>query len=480
MYELPKGLKQGEPARLFPVIAETGKEQRATSILLAVVSAVPEFADELLRPLGQRITGRAKIDTFIEITFENDEGGKKRNRPDGLISISTSSKSWSCLVESKVGNSSLEQDQVERYLRLARDNGIDAVLTISNEFSAVPNHHPLKISGHLCRRVDLFHVSWYSILTTAILLHEQKKLSDKEQAFIIREFVRFFTHPSAGIAGFQSMPREWSMCVEKVQAGGGIARAEADIIVRAWHQEVRDLSLLLSRIISCDVSTKLSRAHVNSQDSREADDQKALIDKGHLIAEFSVPNTASAIQVVADLNTRSLRISMAVDAPRDKARNKTRITWMLRQLKDVSTEDVFLKPIFAGKQARSLFRLSDLRENPEAVEVGYENSDLKAFEIIIASNSARRFSGVRTFIEEIELLVPRFYEVVGQHLESWTPPPPKPRHSILASNEKSTNSPDKRDVKASESEPAAQSGNAHDDLLEIPSFLARTLQHIRG
>src|SRR5690606_28093368 len=38
---------------------------------------------------------------------------------------------------------------------------------------------------------------------------------------------------------------------------------------------------------------------------------------------------------------------------------------------------------------------------------------------------AGRFSGNKTFIEELERLVPEFYENVGQHLQPFRPKPPQ-------------------------------------------------------
>ena len=37
---------------------------------------------------------------------------------------------------------------------------------------------------------------------------------------------------------------------------------------------------------------------------------------------------------------------------------------------------------------------------------------------------AGRFSGPRNFIEDLERLVPDFYDRIGQNLRPWTPPPP--------------------------------------------------------
>ena len=40
MIKLPDAVKQGETARLFPVLADTSKEGRATSILLSCMAKV--------------------------------------------------------------------------------------------------------------------------------------------------------------------------------------------------------------------------------------------------------------------------------------------------------------------------------------------------------------------------------------------------------------------------------------------------------
>ena len=52
---LPEYLKQGETARLFPVLATTSKEGRTTSIVLACLSFVGEFGSEVLSSLGVRV-----------------------------------------------------------------------------------------------------------------------------------------------------------------------------------------------------------------------------------------------------------------------------------------------------------------------------------------------------------------------------------------------------------------------------------------
>ena len=135
--QLPDYLKQGEAARLFPVLSTTSKEGRTTSIVLACLCKIDEFGARLLSSVGQRVGARATVDTYTEVVFHEQSAGIK-DRPDGLIVVRIGSREWRALVEAKVGNSELDADQIERYRVLAKENGIDCVITLSNQFATSP------------------------------------------------------------------------------------------------------------------------------------------------------------------------------------------------------------------------------------------------------------------------------------------------------------------------------------------------------
>ena len=69
MIKLPEFLKQGETARLFPVLADTSKEGRATSILLSCMAKVDEFAAAQIKTLGLKPGKRTKLECFTEVVF---------------------------------------------------------------------------------------------------------------------------------------------------------------------------------------------------------------------------------------------------------------------------------------------------------------------------------------------------------------------------------------------------------------------------
>ena len=86
MTNLPEFLLYGENARLFPVVADTSREQRTLSIFLAVLTQVPAFARASLGSLGVRIGKRARISTFTEVTF------KMRPRSNGISDLRGTTK----------------------------------------------------------------------------------------------------------------------------------------------------------------------------------------------------------------------------------------------------------------------------------------------------------------------------------------------------------------------------------------------------
>lgn len=116
----------------------------------------------------------------------------------------------------------LDDGQVQRYLQIARDNEIDAVVTLSNQFAARPAHTPVNAPKALTKRVSLYHWSWKTILTEAILLQTRDAVPDPDQAFILREFVRFLSHNSVGVSGFERMPAPWRDAVTLVKSGGAM------------------------------------------------------------------------------------------------------------------------------------------------------------------------------------------------------------------------------------------------------------------
>ncbi len=386
--DLPAFLSRGERARLFPVLADTSKEGRSASIFLACLANISEFGRSMLDTVGQRAGPRTRIDTYTEICFPGQD--EKRLRPDGLIMLTTGSRQWRALVEAKIGISELEPIQVEGYLDLAREHEIDALITISNQFAAIPAVHPLQLSSAARRKVELFHWSWMHVLTEASLLLANDEIQDADQRFVLNEMVRFLTHPSTGVKGFDQMPGSWTNLVNAVQAGA--APSPADL---------RDL------------------------DARAKADAAKLCEDRCLTATLVIPDAAAPIDVYADIRARSLLISMRLRAPEERKGSKARINWLLRQLNPPATENWHVRLHWPGRSAYTQKPLGLLKELSDEAADERPYLVVYAFEIVLVRDIGARFAQRRNFIAELEAAVPQFYDHIGQHLKAWQPSAPR-------------------------------------------------------
>ena len=301
--KLPPYIVQGESARLFPVLSTTSKEGRTTSIVLACLTKIDELAKALLASADQRVGSRAKIECYTEIVPAK-RPSEMKDRPDGLIVLRVGTREWRAFVETKIGNSELDADQIERYRNLARDNDVDCVVTISNQFATAPTVHPLEAVRKSRSKIPVIHWSWMHVLTTADLLISRNDVADNDQLLLLNELRRFLAHESAGVRGFDRMPREWTDLNKLISSGGVIPvkSQEAKAVLEAWHQETRDLSLILSRMTETNVQCHL--LHPRSEDkSRRA------VDAMMCILNLSVAAPAADLLFLSAMMKNSSEIS---------------------------------------------------------------------------------------------------------------------------------------------------------------------------
>lgn len=427
--DLPEYLMQGEPARLFPVLSTTSKEGRTTSIVLACLGIIEEFGAALLATVGQRVGRRSSIVAFTEVCFKQQPSGMKE-RPDGLIVVKSGTREWRAIVETKVGNNDLNSDQVERYRTIAKDNKVDCVITISNQFATSPTAHPVEAIRRSRSKIPVFHWSWMRILTIVDLLINQKMVGDEDQRVLLNELRRFLSHESAGVRGFDRMPPEWTELNRLVSSGGviGSKSQEATTVIEAWHQETRDLSLILTRLTEADVRERLPRKHLADPAQRVKDELALLREAHRLTCVLDIPGAAAPVEVVADLSRRSINVGMSLKAPADKKSTRARLNWLLRQIKVDKADDLYVRLLWPGTSEPTQFSVAELRVKPELCDEGKAHLVAHGFHVFRSKPTGSRFTQQTNFITDLEQTVPDFYGHVGSNLSAWKPPAPKIKH----------------------------------------------------
>jgi len=419
-------LSSGVQARLIPTIADSQKEERATSCLLASFMVVPTYARDVLSEAGAPVGKRINLSCYTEIIFKSNEKGKKP-RPDGLVVIDNGNKKWTALIESKIGNSELTQEQVEEYLDLAKQHGVNALITISNQFATTPTHHPVKVSKTKTRSVELYHFSWLSLVSKAVLLCDNKRVDDPEQAYILSELVRYLRHNSSGVSSLTRMHGDWKEACRSIQQGTPLVKGSDTVenSVASWHQLLRHLALNLSMKIGQPVTISLSRARKKDAEINFQEDCTQLVKGGSLEAEFDIPNAAAKLAFSSDFLRRTINISMRLEAPKDKSRATASINWLTRQLRSGSPSNVVIKVHWPKRIPLTAGQLTEVTENPsEIIPPGV--SELPTFlEVTRVIDLVGRFKGAKTFVEDASREFPLFYHDVGQHLSKWVARAPK-------------------------------------------------------
>ncbi len=265
------------------------------------------------------------------------------------------------------------------------------------------------------------------ILTQATLLLHDDDFNSPEQRYLLSEAVRYFKHDSVGVSSFDRMNPEWKDLVSNVLSRAKLHKTSPEVenSVAAWHEEQRDLCLLMSRKLGRNVTLKLSRGHSVNPAKRLKDDCERLVTTRRLFCIIEVPDAAGPIEICADLSARTISCTMRLAAPKDKKTTQSRINWIIRQLGKTDSDSIFVNAIWPGRARDTQAGLADLRENPQLLRADNMALVPQYFDVVMVRDLAGKFTGRRTFIEHLEAIVPSYYEQVGQHLRAWVPPPPK-------------------------------------------------------
>ena len=408
------------PARLIPTSGIKGvdeQETRATSALLSVMRAVPEFSKALLKKVG---APAGEVRTYIEVPIKTDLG--TTHRPDGAIIVSRGNKSWKAFVEVKTGVRQLEANQIETYLDLAREQGFDALISISNQMTTALDSYPLVIDKRRTKNLSLNHWSWVEILSEAVQQKEFRGIADKDQAWILSELIAYLGHPQSGVMEFQDMGQHWVSVRDGARAGT-LRPSDSSIgeVVIRWDQFMQFLCLHLGRDLGLLVKHVLP-SNVNAA-SRKQGLVNQLVDTGRLDGILRVPRASGDIMMTADLRSRTVSVSMDVAAPSDR-RSSARVTWLLRQLETAPVATRIEAVVRAGRSR--VASLADVREDPRGLLDPDKTKEIRYFSVSLTAPLGMKRDGTRgSFISEATELVLRFYREVVEKVKPWSAAPAK-------------------------------------------------------
>jgi hypothetical protein len=280
------------------------------------------------------------------------------------------------------------------------------------------------VDGRKLRSVALRHLSWWRILTEAVVQHQHKGVKDRDQAWILGELIAYLEHERSGAVGFEDMGQHWVEVRNAVRAGTiRISDHGVRDVVDRWEQFVEYLCLGLSQDLGVPVASAQSR--VQDGDRWTQTLLKSLSEDGKLTGSFRVPAAVGPIEVEADLRARQTRTSVTLYAPKE-GRPLTRINWLLRQLREAPA-DLRVEVRFARARETTAALLSEARTDPKALLSPTDpKREPRQFTISLArALGTKRGRGERSFVLETRRQVVGFYGSLVEKLKSWQPRAPK-------------------------------------------------------
>jgi len=372
--------------RLFPTIrigSIREAELRATAGLLAIVKAVSEFGRAIVKEAGGPV---GRLSCYTEVPFTPTDPEQAELRPDGIIRSVRGSNDWRALVEVKVGDNPLTDEQVNAYHRLAKERGFSAVITVSNEAANTDGSPPVSLDGRRLKAVPVVHLSWDRLLSEAKLLSQRSQVADADQAWMLEEWIRYVMDPDSRIIEHPQLGERWSEILRAAREANLPSVAKyVDDLASSWDSYLRKQSLRLRAKLGVEVEPRVSRSDRKDPTSRMKRIAHEALSEGVLRGELRIPDTAGDLSIEVGLVARTVRFGIQLEAPQE-GRQQTRINWLARQLRhDGMPEDVVVKVDWDRKGLMSQSKAGDIREKPEMLlRDGHHQS-------IPADASPRRF-----------------------------------------------------------------------------------------
>ncbi|MGW7071634.1 TerD family protein [Streptomyces sp. NPDC054855] len=396
-------------ARLFPAASlksDKERETRATSILLSVMTQVPEFGRRLTAAFG---APAGRMETFTEVTLPHGEHPK---RPDGVVRVERAGRLWTALVETKTNGNSLRAEQIQDYMDIAARRGYEAVITISNDVALEGS--PLvdvKIDGRRKHKVALWHLSWAEVAHQAQMLIRHEGVRHQAHAWLLQELLHYLQHENSGCHGFQNMGPAWVPVrkgIDDETLCPGDPRTV--LVVESWERLIRQVCLRLGGELGAKVVPMQRVKRGTDFQSRRAELADRLCEDGRLHAEVRVDGAPGVLAISADLRLGKLRTSLEIPAP-DQGYP---LTWVKRLMKQLSEApaDLHVQTLLEGEGTGPRGTLERLRPEPgDLLPTGSQR--ITGFRLSLSKSVGNtRGNAESGFIRSVDSAVDRFHTTV--------------------------------------------------------------------
>jgi hypothetical protein len=347
--------------------------------------------------------------------------------PDGAIVCRRGGKTWTCLVEVKTGANRLRDDQVIGYLDVARANGFDGVLTISTQITSAVDESPVAVHRGKLRSVCLWHLSWWRVLTEAVVQQRYHGISDPDQEWVLRELIHYLTDEASGAFGFGDMGESW-VPVRNAAHDGTLRQTDpaARDVAERWEQFTHYLALSFSQELGATVTVERRRKDRDPV-TRIESISRSLASDGYMRSVLRIPDAIGPVEVRADLRSRQTVIGVSIDAPTE-GQLRARFRWLLRQLGD-APDDLLIEASFPNARVTTAAALGALRAEPKLLD--YPPDPKRPPRTFVVSRARtmghKKGRAEGSFVRETSAQAVAFYHDIVQNLKAWQAKAPRLR-----------------------------------------------------
>lgn len=335
----------------------------------------------------------------------------------------------------------LGSDQVGRYLDIAREHELDGVLTISSQITHSPEESPVDIDGRKLRKAWLWHLSWWRIMTVAVVQSRYRGISDPDQAWVLRELIHYLGSEGSGAVGFEDMGKHW-VGVRNAAHDGTLRHGDEQLreVAERWEQFTEYLCLSLAQELGREVRTVRPRKQTSSLRIEEVAD--SLAGDGVLESTIRVPDAVGDIGLRADLRSRQTEVSVEVAAPTE-GRVKSRINWLLRQLSD-AWPDLRVEVWYPHARESVVATLAQASEDPRVLSFPADpKREPRAFVLTLTRPlGQKRGRSEGSFVRETRSQAVAFYRDLVQTIKPWQPRAPQLRKTPRSAEDAEPSVPD--------------------------------------
>ncbi|MCX5383096.1 TerD family protein [Streptomyces sp. NBC_00083] len=401
-------------ARLFPAStlkSDRERETRATSVLLAVMTQVPEFGRRLIAAFG---APAGRMEAFTEVSLPHGDSPK---RPDGVIRVERAGKLWTALVETKTNGNALKSEQIQAYMDIAARRGYEAVITLSNDVALEGSSLvEVKTDGRRKHKVALWHLSWAEVTHQAQLLIRHEGVRNEAHAWLLQELLHYLQHDNSGCHGFQNMGPAWVPVrngIDEETLTPGDPRSVQ--VVESWERLIRQVCLRLGGELGAKVVPVQRAKRGTDPQSRRSELAHRLCVDGQLRAEIRVEGAPGVLGVVADLRMGRLRTSIEIPAP-EQGYPLSWVKRLMRQLAEAPA-DLHVQTLLDGDGVGPRGTLEKLRPEPgDLLPKGPEA--ITGFRLSLVKSVGHTRGNAETgFIRGVDAAVDVFHSHVVTRLE---------------------------------------------------------------